>query len=183
MLEEAREPAILRVSPAPLLRLRGRVGRRSRSSAQPWISLRLRRPERSAAERTPSSAQGRLPLLSLCPKAWEASSSKAVSALQSDGHARRSRRHGAGTRSAPAESRLHGVRRPLSRSQAQGCGYMSFGCRYADREAPSAQAHRPGHHQPGHPIGTGPRCRATRPWPTPPSATARQPRFERRISS
>ena len=27
----------------------------------------------------------------------------------------------------------------------QGCGYKSFGCRYADREAPSAQAHRPGH--------------------------------------
>jgi hypothetical protein len=30
---------------------------------------------------------------SLCAKAWEAPSARAVSALQSDGHARRSRRH------------------------------------------------------------------------------------------
>jgi hypothetical protein len=101
-------------SPAPLLRLRGRAGRRSGSPSQPQVSLRLRRPERGAAEGAPSSAQGRLPILSACAEAWEAPSPGAVSALQSDGHARRSRRDGAGTRQAPAESWLHGVRGPLS---------------------------------------------------------------------
>jgi hypothetical protein len=47
-------------------------------------------------------------------KHGRASSPGAVSALQPDGHPRRSRRDGAGARQAPAESRLHGVRGPLS---------------------------------------------------------------------
>ncbi len=124
-LEATSDPAVLRISPAPLLRLRGGAGRRSRFPAQPRVSLRLRRPERGAAEGAPSSAQGRLSILSLCAKAWEAPSPRAVSTLQPDGHARGSRRHGAGTRQTPAASWLHGVRGPLRRSLAQGCGYMA----------------------------------------------------------
>jgi hypothetical protein len=101
--------------PAPLLRLRGRAGRRSGSPSQPQVSLRLRRPERGAAQGAPSSAQGWLPILSAFAKAWKAPSPGAVSALQPDGHPRGSRRDGAGARQAPAESWLHGVRGPLRR--------------------------------------------------------------------
>jgi hypothetical protein len=104
----------------PLLRLRGRAGRRSRSPPQPQVSLPLRRPERGAAQAAPSSAQGWLPILSVCAQAWEAPSPRAVPELQSDNHARRSRRSGAGARQAPAESRLYGVWRPLRRSPAPG---------------------------------------------------------------
>jgi hypothetical protein len=100
-------------SPAPLLRLRGRTGRRGGSPPPPQVSLPLRRPERGTTDRAPSSAQGGLSILSVCAQARQAPSSRAVSALQSDGHARGSHRDGAGTRQAPAESWLHGVRRPL----------------------------------------------------------------------
>jgi hypothetical protein len=113
-----------RNSRAPLLRLRGRVGRRGRPPPQPSVPLRLRRPERAATAGAPSPAQGRLPILSVRAEAWEAPSPRAVSAFQSDGHARRSGRSGAGTRQTPAESWLHGVRRPLRRSLPDSLAWL-----------------------------------------------------------
>jgi hypothetical protein len=139
-----------RSSPAPLLRLRGRAGRRRRSPPQPRVSLPLRRPERGAAEGAPSSAQGRLPILSVCAKAWQAPSPRAVSALQSDGHARRSRRSGAGARQAPAEPWLHGLRRPLRRSLAPGMQLQ-------DIRAPDMRYEQAVPHERGQRPGTGAR--------------------------
>jgi len=69
-----------RSSAAPLLHLRGRAGRRGGSPSRPQVSLPVRRPERGAADGAPSSAQGWPPILSVCAKAWEAPSPRAVSA-------------------------------------------------------------------------------------------------------
>jgi hypothetical protein len=98
-----------------VLELDDAVGPRRHPSILPSTSA-----ERSAAQGAPSPAQGRLSILSVCAQARQAPSPAAVSALQSDGHARGSCRDGAGTRQAPAQSWLHGVRRPLSLDPLRG---------------------------------------------------------------